>query len=116
MVRIEIVSDIKKRMQEDNEFVKRVINGKEKIKPAVKTIITTPEIFSKIFSPERIKVIMHSKDLNIYQLAKKLGRKYEAVHRDVKYLEGFGLLKMTKNDNKHIPVKNGPIQIAEIRN
>lgn len=47
---------------------------------------------------------MMSKDSNIYQLSKKLGRKYEAVYRDIKLLEGFGLIKINSKDNKKIPV------------
>ncbi len=33
---------------------------------------------------------------NIYQLAKELGRRYEAVYRDLKYLEGMGIIKLKK--------------------
>ena len=52
-MRIEIVEDIEKRMKETNEYVMNVLAGKVKIskKRAEKTIIMTPEIFSKVFSP-----------------------------------------------------------------
>ena len=40
---------------------------------------------------------------NIYQLAKEVGRKYEAVYRDIRLLEDFGIVKV-KGDKKKIPV------------
>ena len=54
-------------MKADNQYVKDVVKGKLKIdkKMAEKTIIVTPEIFSKIFSPERIKLMLKIKRNNI---------------------------------------------------
>lgn len=114
-MKIEIVENIKERMKMDNKYVSDVIKGKAKIdkKRAEKTIIMTPKIFAKVFSPERIKLMLKIKRnniMNIYQLAKELDRKYEAVHRDIKLLEGFGIIKLKEKDRKKIPFMEGPIK------
>lgn len=114
-MKIEIVENIKERMNRDNVYVKDVINGKIKIdkKRAEKTIIMTPDIFAKIFSPQRIRLMMKIKRnnlRNIYQLAKDLDRKYEAVYRDIKLLEGFGIIKLKEKDRGRIPFIDGPIR------
>ena len=118
-MKIEIVENLKERMKADNEYVKNVIGGKEKVgrKKAEKTIIVTPETFAKIFSPERIKLMLKIKRnniSNIYQLAKELHRKYEAVHRDIKLLEGFGIIKLKDKNKKKIPFMDEPLTIPEL--
>lgn len=115
MVRIEIVDDLEKRMRETDKYVEDVLAGKRKISKAMaeRTIITTPEIFSKLFSPERIRLLLEirrSKSRNIYQIAKFLGRSYEAVHRDIKLLEGYGIVKVRTSDRKRYPYME-PIQM-----
>lgn len=119
MVRIELVEDIRKRMKEDNEYIRRLMAGKVKFdkKRAEKRIIVTPEVFAKIFSPQRLRLLLKIKKnhvKNIYQLAKNLGRKYEAVHRDIAYLEGFGLIKIKSKDKKKIPYMDERITIPEL--
>ena len=76
----------------------------------------TPEVFAKIFSPERIKLMLKIKRnniKNIYQLAKELERKYEAVYRDIKLLEGFGIIKLKEKDKKKIPFMDEAITIPQ---
>lgn len=71
-----------------------------------KGLVMTPETFNKVFSPERIKLLqrIYRNDVkNIYQLAKELDKPYEVVFRNIKYLEGMGLVAITKKDNKRIP-------------
>ena len=71
-----------------------------------KGLVMTPETFNKVFSPERIKLlrrIYRNNVKNIYQLAKDLNKPYEVVFRNIKYLEGIGLLEIKKKDNKSIP-------------
>ena len=118
-MKIEIVEDFKEKMKMDNKYVKGVVVGKIKIdrKKAEKTIIVTPETFAKIFSPEKIKLMLKVKRENpesIYQLAKELDRKYESVYRDIKLLEGFGIIKLTEKDKKMIPHIDEPITIPQL--
>ncbi len=115
MVKIEIVPDIKEKMNESWAYADKVLKGKVKIdkKKAEKTIIMTPKVFAKVFSPERIRLMLKIKRnniMNIYQLAKELNRKYEAVHRDIKLLEGFGIIRLKKKDSKKIPFIDEPIK------
>lgn len=77
------------------------------------TIYVTPEIFSKIFSPQKIKLLMNLKNQNIYQLAKTLNRKYESVYRDIKFLEGLGVINIKKQESKSIPYLKESLKIAE---
>jgi len=118
-MKIEIVEDVRERMKMDNKYVKELLKGKVKIdkKRAEKTIIITPEVFAKIFSPERLKLILKVKKdeiKNIYQLAKALDRKYEAVYRDIKLLEGFGIIKLKDKDREKVPFIDEPITIPEL--
>ncbi|MFH1332385.1 MAG: hypothetical protein ABIH63_03835 [archaeon] len=71
-----------------------------------KGMIMTPETFNKVFSPERIKLLqrIYSNNVkNIYQLAKDLGKPYEVVFRNIKYLRGLGLVEIEEKGNKSIP-------------
>ena len=118
-MKIEIVENIKDKMKMDNKYARDLVGGKVRLnrKRSEKTIIITPEVFAKIFSPERIKLMLKIKRnniSNIYQLAKELHRKYEAVYRDIKLLEGFGIVKLKDKNHKKIPFMNGPLTIPEL--
>ncbi len=98
---IKIVESISRYNQEMNEKLKKGILTKPET-----GLVMTPEIFNKVFSPERIKLlqrIYRNNVKNIYQLAKELGKPYEVVFRNIKYLEGIGLIKIVEKDNKNIP-------------
>lgn len=114
-MKIEIVEDLKDRMDADNAYVKQVLRrGKIDAKRAEKTLMMTPKIFSKVFSPERIRLLqkIYKNDIkSIYQLAKELDKPYEVVFRNIKYLEGIGLIKLVKKDNKQIPTISSKLSI-----
>ncbi len=106
MVKIEIVRDLGKKMREDDEYVEAVLGGKRRLLKTERTIVITPEIFAKVFSPERMKLLLevrNSDSRNIYQLSKALGRSYAAVYRDIALLEGFGILKLKTSNKKRYP-------------
>jgi len=110
-MRIKIVSDVRKDMEGTNKYVREVMAGKRDIDPAraEHTMVMTPEIFSKVFTPQRIRLLIRVKNNdinNIYQIAKDLKRPYEAVHRDIKYLQGLNIIKIKKRDRERIPVLN----------
>ena len=99
-----------------NEYNKGLNERIEKglIKKPESGMVMTPETFSKVFSPERIKLlqrIYRNKINNIYQLARELGKPYEVVFRNIKYLEGIGLVKITDKDNKKIPQLTSKLNI-----
>jgi predicted transcriptional regulator len=99
--KIKVVESIKKYNKELNE---KIISGR--LNKPEQGIIMTPETFSKVFSPERIKLLQRIYKNNvksIYQLAKDLDKPYEVVFRNVKYLAGIGLIQIIEKDNKKIP-------------
>ena len=98
---IKVVASVSKYNREINE---KIMKG-ESYKPE-KRIIMTPETFSKVFSPERIKLlqrIYRNNIKSIYHLAKELDKPYEVVFRNIKYLAGIGLIKILEKDKKKIP-------------
>lgn len=98
---IKVVGSIRKYNKEiDEKLTKGVLDKPEK------GIVMTPETFSKVFSPERIKLlqrIYRNNVKSIYQLAKELDKPYEVVFRNIKYLAGIGLINIKEKDNKKIP-------------
>ncbi len=114
MVEIIIVPDEKTRAKKVSELVEAVKEGK---KISKKIVIFTPEIFSQIFSTERIRLLLEiktGKSVSITQLAGKVGRKFEAVHRDLKLFENYGLIKLTKKNKNVIPSMAEQISIPVI--
>lgn len=113
MVKIEIVPDLKQYMKDTWKYVRDVTAGRVEARPAVRTVVFTPETFSAVFSPERVRLmlVLRKWDGNIYRLAKMLGRPYEAVHRDITYLEGFGFIKVKSVGRNRLPRLAGPIRI-----
>jgi predicted transcriptional regulator len=86
----------------------------EKEIPVERGLVMTAEIFSQVFSPERIKLlqrIYRNNVKNIYQLAKELGKPYEVVFRNIKYLEGIGLVKIKEKGRSRIPRLAGELKI-----
>jgi len=118
-MKIEIVENLKTRMKQDNKYVRDYLAGKVKFdkSKAEHTILITPEVFAKVFSPKRMRLLIRirrNKINNIYQLAKELGRPYESVYRDIKYLEGLNLLKIRSKNKTKIPYMNEDIKINAI--
>jgi predicted transcriptional regulator len=97
---IKVVESLAKYNKELNERLKNGIDKPER------GVVMTPETFSKVFSAERIKLLQRvcqNNIKNIYQLAKEMDKPYEVVFRNIKYLEGIGLIKITEKDRKKIP-------------
>ncbi|MBI2139070.1 hypothetical protein HYU13_05755 [Candidatus Woesearchaeota archaeon] len=107
-MKIEIARNLGERIAGDNRYIHDVLKGKPVDKgKAAKTLLVTPELFAKIFSPERIKLLLKlgkEPPENIYRLAKALDRKYEAVFRDLKLLEGYGLIVLKAKNRERVPV------------
>ena len=100
-MKIQIVKSISRYNEELNEMI-----AKGTIDHPIKGAVMTPETFSKIFSPERVKLLQRIRKnniLNIYQLAKELDKPYEVVFRNIKYLEGVGLIEIKEKGSKKIP-------------
>jgi len=114
-MKIMIVEDLKEQMRKDDEYILAVGRDETEIDPerAKPTIVMTPEVFAKIFSPEKLRLLLRikrNKISNIYQIAKETGRKYEAVHRDIKDLRQYGLIKMKRKGKGLVPYLRGSIR------
>lgn len=69
-------------------------------------LLLTPEEFSKVFTPERIrllKLLKDKPDLSVNEISKNLKRRREAVSRDIRFLEGIGLIKLEKHARLRVP-------------
>jgi predicted transcriptional regulator len=98
---IKVVESISRYNREINEKIAKGILDKPE-----RGIVMSPETFSKVFSPERIKLlqrIYRNNVKSIYQLAKDLNKPYEVVFRNIKYLAGIGLIEIKEKDNRKIP-------------
>ncbi|MFH1510390.1 MAG: hypothetical protein ABIF10_01760 [Candidatus Woesearchaeota archaeon] len=99
-------------LQEYNKDIHEKIR-KGIVKP-ISGIVMTPETFSKVFSPERIKLLQRinrNEVKSIYHLAKGLGKPYEVVFRNVKYLEGIGLIRFAAKGRRKVPKIVGALSI-----
>ncbi len=108
--RIKIVDSLSEyRRKLDEKLAKGELDKKPE-----RAIVMTPETFNKVFSPERVKLlrtVYKGGVKNIYQLAKEMGKPYEVVYRNVRYLEGVGVLKVEEKNKKKIPHLTGRISI-----
>ncbi|MBN1502089.1 HTH domain-containing protein [Candidatus Woesearchaeota archaeon] len=71
------------------------------------TILLNLESLAEIFTRKRmqlIKTIEKNNPKSIQELAEKVNRKKQAVHRDLKLLEGHGLVELIKDGSKVIPI------------
>lgn len=87
------------------------------IKAGKRTLIVTPTLFGKLFSPKRIELLCalsQNKYKSVTKLAESLQRPFEVVFRDLKLFERFELVKIKKEQQRSIPVLNGKIQLPVI--
>ena len=70
--------------------------------------------FSKIFSARRIELlraIKENPELGVSELARLLGRKQEAVSRDIAFLRAWGLIETT-TENRMVLARSMPGKIV----
>lgn len=78
-------------------------------------ILVTPEVFPKIFTQKRLELLMELKRKHaktVSELAERLHRPFEVVHRDLKLLEHYELVKLTKMRRVVIPELAGDIHVS----
>ena len=59
-----------------------------------------------LLTPERIrllKLLKDKPDLSVNEISKNLKRRREAVSRDIRFLEGLGLIKLEKHARLRVP-------------
>jgi predicted transcriptional regulator len=90
----------------DKEMQRRLQSGELQKKPFI-GIVMTVDLFAKMFTPERIRLlqrIRRNRIQNIYQLAKEMNKPYEVVFRNIKFLEEQELIQVITKNRKKIPV------------
>lgn len=117
MVKIKLVSDMEEELEKNKERIKKIFAGEAVKEDKGHILVMTPEKFSSVFSPQRLKllrVLKKTKIHSVQELATLLNRPYEAVYRDIKYLEGLELLE-TKMENHHrVPLLTEGISIPKL--
>lgn len=109
MIHIEIVEDI-------NKTIKEFSLEKMRKDPRKRVMFMTIKQFHHTFSPERLKLLMllsKERAMSISDLAKKVGRKFEAVHRDLRYLDG--IVKFRKEERRKVPYIDESINMKMVR-
>lgn len=105
-IEIRIIEDNKNYLEERKRLLTDLESNKTHLENK-KTIVFTPKVFAKVFTPERIRIIktLQEKEINsISHLAEILNRSFEAVDRDIKYLESMNLLTLIKREKSKIPI------------
>ncbi len=90
-----------------NDIYKKVKNRKAKSEERI--VLTSISDLNKILTPARLKLIRTIKKKNpksISVLAKLLGRDRANVYRDLKYLEGLGLISLEQHKMVTTPIFN----------
>ncbi len=105
-IEIRIIEDNQSYLEERKKFLTDLESNKINLENK-KTIVFTPKVFAKVFTPERIRLIktlQENKIKSISHLAEILNRSFEAVDRDIKYLESMNLLTLIKKEKSKIPI------------
>ena len=90
-----------------NDLYKKVKDRKTKSEERI--VLTSISDLNKILTPARLKLIRTIKKKNpksISVLAKLLGRDRANVFRDLKYLEGLGLISLEQHKLETTPIFN----------
>ncbi|MCR4335235.1 MAG: hypothetical protein NUV57_01725 [archaeon] len=88
--------------------VKKIIEdpSKAEVEADLKIYVESVEQLASILSAKKMNLlqyIQHHKDQSIGEIASKIGRKQEAVSRDVHILKKHGILTLKKKGKKIIP-------------
>lgn len=107
MIHFEIVEDTKK-------VLKQMTPEKMLADPRQHVHFMTLETFSKTFTPERIRLLkyLHAHEVgSISDLARRLKRKFEAIHRDLHHLERYDVVRVVSGSKVRIPKSAGRIEV-----
>ena len=98
----------------DNIF-KKAKSGKP-VKPTEKIVVENLDVLRKILTPERMRilhVIKKYKPESILELSEILERDRRNVIKDLNYLEGFGLIEISKKKTKKL-IKIPSVKFDEV--
>ncbi|MBU0898933.1 MAG: ArsR family transcriptional regulator [Nanoarchaeota archaeon] len=88
-------------------FIKESIRHPEKTPDDILLLSLSNEELTQLFTKRRIeliKTIKEEKPKTMSDLSKSLGRELSAVERDLKILEGLGIVKLDKKGREVTPI------------
>ena len=105
------MKNIELRIGSVNDFsnaVKKELNSSSEGSSSKKIMYIQPKDVSKLLSAKRVK-LMHEmrrggNKMNVSDLAEKLNRKQEAISRDLKILNKFGLVQLPRSGRECHPI------------
>jgi predicted transcriptional regulator len=106
MVKIKLISDVTEELAKNRDRIRKIFAGEVVHKDKGKILVMTPEKFASVFSPQRLRLLRllrKTKVRSIQELAGLLDSPYESVHRNVRYLEGLGLVETNIKNNLRVP-------------
>jgi predicted transcriptional regulator len=104
MRKIEVPKEeVRTRFNKAFEFLDRVIEEPDRYPDRLVVFFWSDEELSRLFTRKRLKLLKKVKEKthrSITELAKELGRDISSVRKDLKLLEGYGLVKLERAGNE----------------
>ncbi|MFH1637356.1 MAG: hypothetical protein ABIB71_02950 [Candidatus Woesearchaeota archaeon] len=103
MKKVRLRKYLKNKHREAETLIADMINGRI---PNNALIFPDANVLSEVFTKKRLELISlieSAKPRSIQMLADLSGRKKEAVHRDLKLLEGHEIVELSKTGRKVVP-------------
>jgi predicted transcriptional regulator len=101
--------------KEVDNIIKKAKSGKP-VKPTEKIVVENLDVLRKILTPERMRilhVIKKYKPESILELSEILERDRRNVIKDLNYLEGLGLIEISKKKTKKL-IKIPSVKFDEV--
>ena len=101
--------------REVDNIIKKTKSGKP-VKPTEKIVVENLDVLRKILTPERMRIlhtIKKYKPESILELSEILERDRRNVIKDLNYLEGLGLLEISKKKTKKL-IKIPSVKFDEV--
>jgi predicted transcriptional regulator len=89
----------------DKEINEILGNADKGIVKGDDTLLLTPHQAAGLFTPRRLELLHYiakNPHINVSEIAEILQRDWKSVLRDLKYLEGFGLVELVKEGRHRI--------------
>lgn len=104
MRKIEVSEEeVRARFNKAFELLDRVLEDPDRYPDTLVIFFWSEEELSRLFTKERLKLLKKVKQKvyrSITELAREVGRDISSVRKDLKLLEGYGLVKMEKTGNE----------------
>lgn len=96
-----------KELEKFGEMIEKAINYPDLTPDKLVIISLTEEGHRSILTPERIKLLLtikHKRPKNVGELAEMVGRRKDAVSRDLNILKNYGFLELIQHGKEKRPI------------